>query len=419
MAMLRFRWNPATRGTRSNLIFSSLFQVLFSKLCARIKDCAPAVVCGVRTQVNLTPDDQIELICTAEVVQERRASPAATDAIFDDAHVVEGSGSVESENSDDREMETRRRNEAEMRALQQEIETSIQSLFHTELHIGQNLSTVIVDKLSQDMRRKHLTFTSQPYYGNEAEDGDAAVSYNMYSGDLSTTPPPFPSSGNSLVSSPRNQPRMSPLVRISPRMRQRSDGSSPSGSLLMPVNPLLVPEPPLINPKWPGSGASGAALVDGVIPGSDDFTFSLSPQSAMIRTSSASVSWMRLEEVPVELTPLHHVPGGIVVEYLASVSMHFIRESRGLEAAEFHRFVQECNAVARAHVASLGGNAMLGALNAAFHVLYLSWQRRFSPVLDNLCFVLASSHCGLFSLQRTVLFLPSLAAACTSRPFTT
>ena len=47
--MLRVRWNPQSRATRSNHYVSLLFKELFQKICESIQHMAPIAICGLRT----------------------------------------------------------------------------------------------------------------------------------------------------------------------------------------------------------------------------------------------------------------------------------------------------------------------------------------------------------------------------------
>jgi len=311
MAMLRFKWNPNIRGTRSNLLFSSLFQEVFSKLCHRIKDFAPAVICGLRTQVNLTPDDQVELVCIGKVILERR---------FDTSAIISEKKNTGGEDSDDSrrdELEIRRREESEMRLIQKDIQAGIEVLFPTEPVVSQSQCTVIVDKLSDEMRRMHRSiFADKKTTKSDARKDEASPRH----------------SANLAHYSPRSSPRLT-IPRLSPVLQRNRSVNLPD--IALPTAPLLTT-----------SSSSSYSVRD-----NSDGQF-------------VNKEWMmNVEEVPVEITPLHYVKGGVITEYLGLLSLHFIRESRGLEAREFNRFVTECNTIARAHVAALGGNAMLGKFN--------------------------------------------------------
>lgn len=374
MSMLRFKWNPAAlRGTRSNLLFSCLFQELFARLCDRLKDVAPAVVCGVRTQVNLTPDDMIELICTGKVVLERK--------LLENHKIDEDEGAISDSTYLD-ELEIRRREDAELRELAEVVETGITSMFRP--NIGQNRSTVIIDQLSEEMKRAHLGINSakdppdaSPIPRNSStpqQDKSLVVGswpksprVSEKSASISPLLASMPNSGsfdikNSLKSRTSLRDVFSPSTTF--LSRSRTDGDRESSSSNSSFHDSWG------SPNTPKSPKSSALKMLKSVPIGHlvpNLKHNMPQQPILppipppipMRSLDSSVA-INVAEIPVELTPLHHVTGGRIVEYLGTVSMHFIRESSGLEAAEFHRFVTECNAIARAHVHSLGGNAMLG-----------------------------------------------------------
>ncbi|XP_071837448.1 C2 domain-containing protein 5-like isoform X2 [Apostichopus japonicus] len=67
---------------------------------------------------------------------------------------------------------------------------------------------------------------------------------------------------------------------------------------------------------------------------------------------------------PVQITPLSYIPGAVVEKYLGNINIFFVRECTSVKESGgvggfLHNFVTEVNAIARSHVLSLGGNALL------------------------------------------------------------
>ena len=171
--------------------------------------------------------------------------------------------------------------------------------------LGKYQSTVIVDKLSDEIRRLHLGLSNK---------SESVIDERLYHD----------------TDIPDNLP---PVTAIVPVDKDLSINSNTNVSFLRPLSSRFK-----LRTLSMGSGST----------------------SNLSSSQMASTNFMSADDVTIEITPLHHITGGNIAEYLGTVSMHFIRESRGAEADEFHRFVTECNAIARAHVASLGGNAMIG-----------------------------------------------------------
>mmetsp|Transcript_20579 Transcript_20579/g.31165 ORF Transcript_20579/g.31165 Transcript_20579/m.31165 type:complete len:1455 (-) Transcript_20579:42-4406(-) len=353
VSMLRYKWNPASRGTRSNQFFSGLFQDLLAKFCVRLEPLAPLVVCGLKTQVNLTPDDMIELICTGKVVFENRLGQIPK---------IDEQTDVGASSDDDtiaQELEIRRREEADQRELLNEIEVGVSNLLDKRT---MNQATVIIDMLSDEMKRRHLGLAANALEDIAETNSSDAKSPPMQQAPMDYSPVSPKTRSMTMLTNLLTSPSYSSPISSSKILAFKNKKQQQSFDAVRDASIGPILPPPMASSEQRSSTIGN--LNESNVNVSKLNSLRVTSDSA-ITTSAVScdggrVSWMNgLSEFPVEITPLHYVTGGFVTEYLGFMSMHFIRESKGGEAAEFHRFVTECNAVARAHVASLGGNAML------------------------------------------------------------
>jgi uncharacterized protein YbjQ (UPF0145 family) len=110
------------------------------------------------------------------------------------------------------------------------------------------------------------------------------------------------------------------------------------------------------------SPSSSPKAKDGI----DAFTSPLSlfrPDSSNIITSPPLSVDALFQNDNVLLTPLSDIPGATIQRYLGPVQLHFIKDSWSIRDGPFdtflHSFIAESNAIAKAQVAALGGNALI------------------------------------------------------------
>lgn len=210
------------------------------------------------------------------------------------------------------------KNEAEtIRKLSLQVEEGADKIFQVYKRMAARQVAVIIDVLSKKMRQVHRGLLEYP---NPPE--------HDFPESLSSSPSSF---------SPKLLPRKISMIR------SRSKAEVESSPKSFRSGTLRIPE------------------LDLGTTNEDDQKQEM--KRLMVPSDENTMSHLQITEVPVELTPLNHITGSVVTHYLGYVSMHFVRESRaelvGGEAASFRLFVTECNAIARAKVASMGGNALL------------------------------------------------------------
>ncbi|XP_071589203.1 C2 domain-containing protein 5 isoform X8 [Heliangelus exortis] len=151
---------------------------------------------------------------------------------------------------------------------------------------------------------------------------------------------------------------------------------------------------------------------------------SIKTTASLDKTSPLAEGYLRHRSVPsctnstvtvVKMTPLSFLPGAKITKYLGIINMFFIRETTSLReeggvSGFLHAFIAEVFAMVRAHVAALGGNAV---------VSYIMKQCVFmeNPNKNQAqCLINVSGDAVIFVRESEVEMLPVQPSAVVSQP---
>ena len=404
-AMVRVNWreglDEATHmASNINLLLSrrvkELYNSVFSDVCVKVRHLAPCTVCAIKAQLDMPSPDALELLVTGMVV--RQSFPLKQHST--------GTGTGTGSSA-----------------------TPLASPYDV---LVSNTPPTFVPKLLPSFLANQVLATARAFYarqqctaqriaaaGTELE-ATTRVNSNPFFGAVAGagTGTSFSSSLGLLT------------VSVDPDLDTGHDGDAVGGLNRVDgagagAGAGAAAHPGASSSGGPGSAAgspvSGATPNDGTTPSpsqrpprpAGSRSYASASASASMSALSPSLRPMRRTErtlsmsstnppapthfsasIPsVVFTPLHTVAGHRITRYCGWVNLHFIRESVAVRqggglSSFFVLLLSEAHAVIRAHVQSLGGNAVLGFRltplesgqtnrNQAYHMVSVSGDAAF------------------------------------------
>eukprot|EP01132_Coremiostelium_polycephalum_P003724 gene3724-4638_t len=321
-AIRRVEWDVDSTylNTQLSMIFNSLYESIIFKL----RELAPCNICGINVDIKIPEDDQLQLLMTAMCVMENEDIPSAINT---------GGGGI---------------NSFITPPLQDHSNTGVGSsgLINPLIPPPPPMS-LSSNKLSIPTTISVPSNVLSSIGGGGNTVNSSSTAFNNVGAGSS------PSASSSLFFQ-RSLPNMSPAFLTSPMSILNDPNNSGNDSIPNTNN-----------------------------PSASDLQFDMSPPKSPIRKTLELHNNERINELlgsrtiehsHVEITPLSYIPGSKMLKYLGRVNIHLIKESfsvreEGGLGVFSHVFVTEANAILRAHVRNMGGNALVSYHIDEFNLL--------------------------------------------------
>jgi len=336
-AIRRVEWDIVD-SNYLNTQLSSIFTNLYESVMFKLRELSPCCICGLKVDIKIPEDDQLQILLTAMCTIELE----------------------DSNNNNNNNINNNNNN-------------NINSSSNTvNLTPPSNSNLLPIDNLLNNLN-----------FDDENNNSSTTTNNNNNNNPL-IPPPPMSLSSHKLsipstisvpnnikdikddkINNNNNNNNSTPLVNSSNSIggittSTKVNMSPFSSSNIIPIidqQPTQQPtQQPIIN---------------------QDLQFDMSPPKSPIRKINEPIfhhgnsrinellGSRTLEQRYVELTPLSFLPGSRLEKYLGRVNIHLIKESfsvreEGGLGVFSHVFLREANAIARAHVMSMGGNVLIG-----------------------------------------------------------